>query len=139
MTESWASSEAVRRTMQGNTRRDTAPELELRRQLHALGLRFRVDRRPLPELNRRADVVFGPSRVAVFMHGCFWHGCPEHYHRPGTNVEYWSAKVERNRTRDADTTARLKAAGWLPIVVWEHEDPVKAAGRIARRVRTRRE
>lgn len=136
---SWASSPARRRVMQANTRRDTKPELALRSALHALGLRFRNDTRPLPGLNRRADIVFRPAKVAVFVHGCFWHGCPEHYSAPATNDGYWSAKVARNRERDADTVARLRAEGWLPVVVWEHDDPRAAARRIGARVRRRRE
>lgn len=125
--------------MQANTRRDTQPELALRRALHALGLRFRNDARPLPDVNRRADIVFRPARVAVFVHGCFWHGCPEHYRPPATNDGYWSAKVARNRERDADTVARLREVGWLAVVVWEHDDPARAARRIATRVRARRD
>ena len=72
--------------MQGNVRRDTRPELLLRHELHAMGLRYRVDARPLLDLNRRADLVFRPAKVAVFVHGCFWHGCSEHYYAPATNV-----------------------------------------------------
>jgi DNA mismatch endonuclease (patch repair protein) len=124
--------------MQGNTRRDTRPELLLRHELHAMGLRYRVDARPLLDLNRRADLVFRPAKVAVFVHGCFWHGCSEHYYAPATNVDYWSAKVDRNVRRDADTDTRLTAEGWRVMVVWEHEDPHKAALRVARIVRARR-
>lgn len=125
--------------MLGNRRRDTLPELALRSRLHAMGLRYRVDARPLPELNRRADLVFRPARVAVFVHGCYWHGCAEHYARPRTNAEYWSAKVEGNAARDADTVARLRAAGWSAVVVWEHEDAQTAARRVARHVARRRQ
>ena len=139
MTEtSWASSPAIRATMRGNRSRDTAPELALRSALHRRGLRFRVDRAPLPGLRRRADVVFGPTRVAVFVHGCFWHGCPEHYIAPRANREFWKAKVEDNRARDADTGRLLTEAGWEVVVVWEHDNAEVAADRIAVLVSDRR-
>lgn len=123
--------------MQDQRARDTQPELALRRLLHAAGLRYRVDRAPLPGLRRRADVVFGPARLAVFVDGCFWHGCPEHGTRPSTNSDWWRAKLERNRLRDADTDARLQAAGWATVRVWEHEDPTVAAARIRETVELR--
>jgi DNA mismatch endonuclease (patch repair protein) len=136
--ESWASSSATRKSMQGNKRRDTAPELRLRSALHRAGLRYRVDVRPIPDLNRRADVVFRPTRVAVFVHGCFWHGCPEHHTIATRNAEYWAEKVEKNRARDENTRQALESAGWLPIVVWEHEDSRLAAERVIQHVRQRR-
>lgn len=120
--KSWATSEATRRSMRSNRYRDTRPELRLRRALHRLGFRFRVDYRPLADLNRRADIAFTRLRVAVFVHGCFWHGCPEHYTAPMANATYWSEKVERNRARDAETVAALVDAGWKVIVIWEHQD-----------------
>jgi DNA mismatch endonuclease (patch repair protein) len=117
----------------------TGPELALRTALHQRGLRYRLHRAPLPSLRRTADIVFGPARVAVFVDGCFWHGCPEHGKRQyKVNDWYWPEKIERNRQRDADTDARLREASWLPIRVWEHEDPSKAAARIAGEVRRRR-
>lgn len=124
--------------MQLQRTRDTAPELALRRLLHTLGLRYRVDRAPLPRLRRRADIVFGPSRVAVYIDGCFWHGCPEHGNRPASNAGYWAAKLEHNRQRDADTDAQLAAAGWLVVRLWEHEPLEEAALRVASAVRERR-
>ncbi|MEV4271061.1 very short patch repair endonuclease [Micromonospora aurantiaca (nom. illeg.)] len=128
---SWASSPAVRSVMRANRPRDTRPELALRSAVHALGLRYRVDRPPLAGLRRRADLVFSGARVAVFVDGCFWHGCAEHY-RPSTrNVEFWSGKVADNRKRDEETDSLLTAAGWTVIRVWEHEDPQGAARRIA--------
>jgi DNA mismatch endonuclease (patch repair protein) len=118
--------------MQRQPTRDTAPELALRRLLHAAGLRYRVDAGPLPGLRRRADIVFRQARVAVFVDGCFWHGCPDHGRRPTTsNPRYWSEKVERNQTRDRDTDECLAAAGWAAMRVWEHEAPGEAAARIA--------
>jgi DNA mismatch endonuclease (patch repair protein) len=124
--------------MLANRRRDTGPELALRRALHASGLRYRVDSRPIAGLPRRADIVFGPSRVAVFVHGCFWHGCEEHYVSPRANAPFWAAKVEGNRRRDAETEGLLRAAGWLPVVVWEHEDPDRAAKRVSNIVARRK-
>lgn len=118
--------------------RDTSTELALRRELHRLGLRYRVHRRPLPGVRREADVVFGPSRVAVFVDGCFWHGCPEHATWPRSNAEFWRTKIEGNRLRDADTDRRLIEAGWAVPRVWEHEDPAVAARRVRDLVATRR-
>jgi DNA mismatch endonuclease (patch repair protein) len=110
--------------------RDTAPELALRSALFKLGLRFYVHRRPVPELRRAADIVFPRSKVAVLVDGCFWHGCPEHGNTPRANAWYWPDKIARNKSRDADTNARLEARGWTVIRVWEHEDPELAATRI---------
>lgn len=92
----------------------------------------------LPGLRRRADVVFGPARVAVFVDGCFWHGCPVHATWPKANSDYWREKIETNRLRDRDTDQRLAAAGWLVVRVWEHERPEEAAQRIEAVVRSRR-
>ncbi|MDO9486375.1 MAG: very short patch repair endonuclease [Actinomycetota bacterium] len=131
---SWASSEAIRRTMQGNTRANTKPEIRLRSRLHALGLRYRVDARPIADINRRADIVFPKAKVAVFVHGCFWHGCSVHYKPPSTNAEYWRLKRETNLRRDAETLRVLDDAGWLAIVVWEHEGLEDACARVARAV-----
>jgi len=121
--------------MRANRRRDTGPELRLRSALHALGLRFRVDRRPDVAIPCRADVVFSRRRVAVFVDGCFWHGCPTHYAAPSTNGSYWAAKVEGNRRRDAATAAALEAAGWQIVRVWEHDDAARAAQAIDALVR----
>ncbi|MFJ3280268.1 very short patch repair endonuclease [Streptomyces halstedii] len=109
--------------MQAIRSRDTAPELSVRKLLHALGLRYRVAAKPLPELRRTADIVFRPAKLAVFIDGCYWHGCPEHYVPPKTNSGYWSDKVSRNVTRDRDTDSRLRDAGWTVLRFWEHESP----------------
>lgn len=113
--------------MQGNRSRDTAPELAVRRLVHAMGLRYRVSARPLPNLRRTADLVFTRRRVAVFIDGCFWHGCPEHHRQPSANAGYWSAKVERNRARDAATDTALAEAGWTVLRFWAHQPPVEVA------------
>lgn len=123
--------------MRAQRRRDTAPELALRRELHRLGLRYRLHQRLLPDRRRTADIVFPGPRVVVDVRGCFWHACPKHAQVPASNKSWWREKLERNRSRDADTVDRLLAAGWQPVVVWEHEDPVRAASRIARLVRER--
>lgn len=124
--------------MQSNKGRDTKPELAVRSLLHAAGLRYRVDRRPVPGVPRRADIVFSPAKVAVFIDGCYWHGCPEHYQAPQTNAGFWSQKVEATMHRDRDTDAVLVAEGWLPLRFWEHEDPVRCAERIRAVVAARR-
>jgi DNA mismatch endonuclease (patch repair protein) len=127
-----ATSAAVSAVMRANYRRNTKPELALRRRLHAAGLRYRVDR-PVPVLGRtiRPDIVFGPAKVAVFVHGCFWHRCPMHGTEPGgPNAEYWRAKLDRNVTRDEVNLAALSSSGWQVIIVWEHEDPRHAADRV---------
>src|SRR5829696_7027401 len=100
---SWASTPAVRATMRANRGRDTGPELALRRALHARGLRYFVNRRPVSSLRRTADLVFPRVKVAVFVDGCFWHGCPKHHTPAKTNSDFWANKVERNRERDAET------------------------------------
>lgn len=107
--------------------RDTAPEMALRSELHRRGLRYNVHRRPVPDLRREADIVFPARRIAVFVDGCFWHGCPDHRTHPRRNSSFWLDKIDGNRSRDADTDARLRAAGWTVIRVWEHEDPADAA------------
>ncbi|MEU2516313.1 very short patch repair endonuclease [Streptomyces syringium] len=135
---SWASSAARRRNMQAIRSRDTKPEQLIRRLVHAQGLRYRVAAKPLPDLRRTADLVFRPVKVAVFIDGCYWHGCPEHYVPPRTNSGYWSEKVARNMARDRDTDARLSEAGWLVLRFWEHEPSDVCSLKIADTVRSRR-
>jgi DNA mismatch endonuclease, patch repair protein len=124
--------------MQGNRSRDTKPELALRSAVHALGLRYRVGARPIAGARMTADLVFRSAKVAVFMDGCFWHGCPTHGRQVATNTAYWNAKIHRNQQRDAKVNDMLAAAGWLTVRVWEHESAQEAALRIARVVRDRR-
>jgi DNA mismatch endonuclease (patch repair protein) len=119
-------------------RRDTLPELAIRSELHRRGLRFRVDRAPLPGLRSRADIVFGPARVAVYVDGCFWHSCPEHGTKPKANAEWWESKLKRNQQRDAETDRTLREQGWEVVRIWEHEDPVEAADRVEGVLRLRR-
>lgn len=134
----WASSEAVRKIMVGNKAKDTGPELALRSVLHRRGFRYRLDVRPLPTLRRRADLVFRKARVAVFVDGCYWHGCSEHYAPPAMNAEYWASKIERNKLRDQETDRLLLEAGWLPVRVWEHEPVEAAAERVVEVLRAAR-
>lgn len=138
MAESWASSPEARARMQSNKSRDTKPELALRSAVHSLGLRYRVDARPLKALRRRADLVFPRAKVAVFLDGCFWHGCPVHHTVAAANASFWAEKVSTNRARDSDTDAKLADAGWVSVRVWEHEDPAEAAERVRAVVHERR-
>ena len=135
---SWASSDGTRRSMLANRGRDTAPELRIRSLVHRSGLRFRVDTRPLPHLRRTADLVFRPVEIAVFVDGCYWHGCPEHFVQPKTNSEFWKEKIGRNVERDRDTDSTLRDAGWTAIRIWEHEEPEAAAAEIVELVRRKR-
>lgn len=101
--------------------RDTEPELALRRELHARGMRYRVGY-PVPGNRRRSiDIAFVGIRLAVFVDGCFWHGCPTHGTWPITNAEWWENKIEMNRARDADTDRLLREHGWESLRLWEHE------------------
>jgi DNA mismatch endonuclease (patch repair protein) len=129
--KSWASSLGVRKSMQANTGRDTKPELELRRAVHAMGLRYYVNRRPIRAVRRTADLVFPRLKLAVFLDGCFWHGCSEHHTVAKTNATFWAEKAEGNRRRDAHTNATLTAAGWTVLRIWEHEPAGEAARRVA--------
>ncbi|WP_369962494.1 very short patch repair endonuclease [Leifsonia sp. EB34] len=129
---SWASSPAVRRSMLGNRRRDTGPELAVRRLLHAAGVRYRVDFRLAPPSRTCADIVFTRRRIAVFIDGCFWHSCPLHGTSPQKNSEYWLPKLKRNKERDLESTERLESAGWTVLRFWEHEDPATIAESVLR-------
>src|ERR1700722_7709284 len=124
--------------MQSNKARDTKPEVALRSAVHALGLRYRVSERPIRELRRTADLVFTRAKVAVFLDGCFWHGCPAHHTVAVTNADFWAEKVETNKARDRDTDRRLSEAGWTSVRVWEHEDSEEAAIRVRDAVTQRR-
>ncbi len=118
--------------------RNTAPESAVRAALYALGLRYRVQVPVLQKPRRVADVAFLGPRVAVFVDGCFWHGCPLHATWPKKNAAFWRSKIEANQARDADTDARLRDAGWEVARLWAHERPDEAASRIDGLVRARR-
>ncbi|OZE44980.1 very short patch repair endonuclease [Rhodococcus sp. 05-2254-6] len=111
-------------------RRDTKPEVALRRALHRRGLRYFVDRAPLKGMRRRADLVFPRRKVAVYVDGCFWHSCPIHATAPRNNAQWWADKLAANVARDRDTDEKLLAEGWRVVRIWEHEDPTVAADRV---------
>lgn len=111
-------------------KRDNAPELAVRRLLHAAGLRYRVAW-PVPGQRRRTiDIAFTRARLAVFIDGCFWHGCPLHATSPKANAAWWAEKIATNRARDADVTAQLEDMGWTVMRFWEHERPDDVVTRI---------
>jgi DNA mismatch endonuclease (patch repair protein) len=110
----------------------TDPELRLRSALHTMGLRYRLHVPLLKKPRRVADIVFPTEKVAVFVDGCFWHGCPEHATWPKHNAVFWREKIKANRARDTDTNLRLRELGWTVIRVWAHEKSTEAARRIAR-------
>ena len=127
----------TRARMQRQGRKNTTPELRIRRILHGRGLRFNVDAKPEPDLRRSADLVFRKAKVAVFVDGCFWHGCPDHARATKSNTLWWAEKIEKNRQRDAETVDLLERAGWLVVRVWEHQSPEEAANLIETTVRSR--
>ncbi|MFF7485848.1 very short patch repair endonuclease [Streptomyces luteogriseus] len=131
-------SPAIRARMSRQRSRNTEVEMTLRRALYATGMRYRVHRRPLKGVRREADILFAGTKVAVFVDGCFWHGCPQHATWPKNNAAFWRTKIEGNKRRDLDTDERLTAAGWLVLRVWEHEDPIEAAARVRGVVEARR-
>lgn len=122
----------LRRQMMSRIKgRDTGPELCLRRSVWALGLRYRLQYR----IGRtRPDMVFVGAKLAVFVDGCFWHGCPQHSTMPKNNRDFWEQKLRRNRERDAENTQWLSAQGWCVLRLWEHEieaSPADCARRVA--------
>jgi DNA mismatch endonuclease, patch repair protein len=123
-------------TMRANRGRDTGPEVALRSALHAHGLRFRKNVRLDLGTGRRArpDIVFPRLRLAVFVDGCFWHGCREHRSLPVSNAAFWKQKIEATARRDEQQAAWLRAAGWSVIRVWEHDVPERALQVIVGRV-----
>ena len=132
------SSHEASRRMASVRQKGTQAELNLRRILHARGLRYRLHVPLLTKPRRVADIVFPSVRIAVFVDGCFWHGCPEHASWPKSNVVFWREKIETNRFRDADTDQRLNALGWKIVRIWEHENASDAANRIAELVDARK-
>ncbi len=110
--------------------RDTKPEVAVRSLLHRQGLRYRVNHR-VPESSRRTvDIAFTRHRLAVFIDGCFWHGCPVHFVTPKTRTSFWLAKIAANRARDLESTRDLESAGWTVRRYWEHQDPAWVAADI---------
>ena len=128
-----SSSQASRR-MASVRQKGTVAEVSLRREMFRIGLRYRVYYEVLKKPRRVADVAFPGRKVAVFVDGCFWHGCPEHATWPKQNAEFWREKIEANQRRDADTNDRLRSIGWTVLRFWSHEPPTAAARIIARAV-----
>ena len=125
-----ASSEAVRLRMCRQRKRNTTPEMRLRSALHAAGKRYRVHY-PVPGNSRRSiDIAFVRQRLAVFVDGCYWHGCPIHGHQTRHNADWWDRKIRRNQERDCETTQMLVGAGWTVVRIWEHESLDSALNRI---------
>ncbi|AQU68566.1 very short patch repair endonuclease [Streptomyces niveus] len=117
--------------MSRQARRDTAPEVAVRKLLHASGFRYRVNAR-VPDMPRRTvDIMFTKAKVAVFLDGCFWHGCPLHATQPKANAEWWREKLDKNIARDKETSAHLEAAGWTVLRFWEHETPEEISAEVA--------
>jgi DNA mismatch endonuclease (patch repair protein) len=116
-------------------RKDSVPEVRLRRELHSRGLRFRVNLRGLPGT---PDIAFTRAKIAVFVDGCFWHRCPEHGVLPKANRDWWREKLDRNVERDRRKDGELEELGWLSIHVWEHDDPSTVADGIEQAWRVER-
>ncbi|OON76962.1 very short patch repair endonuclease [Streptomyces tsukubensis] len=125
------SSPGVSARMSRQMSRDTTPEVAVRKLLHASGHRYRLNMRVRDMPRRTIDITFPRARVAVFLDGCFWHGCPIHATHPKANAEWWHQKLDRNMARDAETTEHLTAVGWTVLRFWEHEVPVDVAERVA--------
>ncbi|MFJ1597706.1 very short patch repair endonuclease [Streptomyces sp. NPDC088261] len=125
------SSAAVSSRMSRQARRDTEPEVAVRKLLHASGYRYRLNVR-VPDMPRRTvDITFSKAKVAVFLDGCFWHGCPKHATQPKANAEWWREKLDRNMARDLETTEHMTALGWTVLRFWEHEAPAVVAAQVA--------
>ncbi|WP_281240929.1 very short patch repair endonuclease [Actinopolyspora mzabensis] len=124
------SSSEVSQRMRKQATRHTQVELKIRKNLHALGLRYRLHQRPIHGIRREADIVFSKCKLAVFVDGCFWHFCPAHGMLPKSNSDWWSEKLLKNRNRDQETDYQLSNAGWSVVRIWEHEEPAEAAQRI---------
>ncbi|MDP9356734.1 MAG: DNA mismatch endonuclease Vsr [Chloroflexota bacterium] len=121
----------TRARMQRQRRADTGPEVAVRQALHARGLRFRKGYAALAD-RRSIDVAFPSQRVAVFLDGCFWHGCPQHERPTKSNTLWWAEKIAANKRRDAKTVQDLQAQGWAVLRFWEHEQPENVADMVAR-------
>lgn len=121
--------------MKAQSTRDTGPEVALRKLIFAVGLRYRVNFKVPGSPRRTIDVAFPGQKVAVFVDGCFWHGCPEHCVPPKNNAQWWAEKLEANRTRDAGTNELLRAQGWRVVRLWEHLEPQDMAKRVIEELR----
>lgn len=126
------SSPDTSRRMAKVRQKGTDAEMALRREMYRIGLRYRIDYEVLRRPRRVADIAFPGRKIAIFVDGCFWHGCPEHATWPKRNAEFWRQKIEANWKRDADTNDRLQSLGWTVLRFWSHESPVEAAKVVAR-------
>jgi DNA mismatch endonuclease (patch repair protein) len=132
------SSLAAKHRMEAAKPKNTRPEIELRLALCSLGInRYKVDYKLMIGVRRKADIAFPAKKIAVFVDGCFWHGCPKHGTWPKANAQFWRAKIEQNKERDIDTNKKLKAAGWKIIRVWEHENMSKVAKKMEKLMKIR--
>ncbi len=121
------SSEAAQNRMKAVRQKGTAAELLVREVLDTYGLVYETNSQPLPKLRRFADILFREEKIAVFIDGCFWHGCPTHGTQSKSNARFWAEKIARNKERDRDTDRQLREAGWTVVRKWEHEDPTAVA------------
>jgi DNA mismatch endonuclease (patch repair protein) len=125
-------SDAARAVMRANRKKNTRPEVAVRRALHAKGFRYRIHLPVRAEgKSVRADIVFPKQKLAVFIDGCFWHSCPVHGNSPRVNTGYWIPKLERNKARDTEVNARLARSGWRVLRIWEHVSADEAVEEIA--------
>lgn len=127
--------ERVRRSMSSNRGRDTGPELRLRSALHRAGFRYRVNAKPAYGPRVKVDILFTRARVAVFVDGCFWHGCQKHRTIPKTNAAFWRMKIVGNCVRDEQVSEALIAAGWAVLRIWEHEPLDQAVSKVVAALR----
>lgn len=127
--------DAVRRQMQSQKTTGTKIEMDVRRSLHALGFRYRVNRKLLTGYPWRGDIVWSRRKVVVFLDGCFWHGCPIHGTTPKSNTEWWLTKIEANRQRDLRVDAILREKGWTVLRFWEHEDSEEITASVIKHLR----
>lgn len=128
---------AATAVMRGNKKAGTRPEIAVRRAFRAAGLRFRVNHPiRLDDAKIRPDIVFPAAKIAVFVDGCFWHGCKKHGTMPKSNKSYWAAKIGRNVARDRKNDVLLKEAGWRVIRIWEHSETSVALRRIMKGLNT---
>ena len=114
---------------------DTTPEIRVRKLLHSMGYRFRLHRRDLPG---NPDIVLQKYKTVIFVHGCFWHGCPTCRHariRPVINAEYWEKKLDRTMERDRNNITALEFLGWRVLVIWECETKKQYRDKLSKRIR----
>jgi DNA mismatch endonuclease, patch repair protein len=127
-------------TMRANRSHDTGPELRLRRALHAVGYRYRVNvHLHVPGRRVRPDLVFTKWRLAVFVDGCYWHRCPEHGRLPSDPTGYWAVKLQRNVDRDSAVDRALEISGWRVLRIWEHIPVGQAVAMVEDAIRKERD